>query len=378
MLALLTTCGTAAPQGLRAGTGADASGNAAAGAGSSKDRELVGPSEYPADESLAEMVDPYEALICWFYLPDGGTSERSGGSGGSSRAASKDGVGGGGTDDGGHSNHGGGGKGGGKGYGKEVACFVAYHDEGTRRQTEDDGVDAGGKNSKKVAGLEAKRAAIAARARGRKPQGGDGQGGSESSASSGSGSSSDSGTDGGGGVGEDELDAEDFEPTPLRVRVILASPGTTQQLRKTTGEFLKTTRNRNPVSGDVKSYSARKAHPPPASSSSPGIALLSPLPPPQAHAYPHRTPPSTCFTCYAKKRIGRNSGETERPSGFRSARLEHGAGSSKGFEGVAPAHTGTLNGGELSVRPSRAVSHFGQRHPQTPALKASVHLAIIL
>lgn len=248
VLALLTTCGTASPRGLRAGTGADASGNAAAAVGSSADRELVGPSEYPADESLAEMVDPYEALICWFYLPDGGRSENTGGSGGSSSGTNKDGVGGGGTDEGGGGDRGGGGRGGGKGYGEGIACFVAYHDEGARRQNEDS-VNGRGKNSKKLADLEAKRAAIAARARDRKPQGGeDGQGGSQSSTSSGSGSSSDSGTEDGGEGSEDELDAEDFEPTPLRVRVILASAGTTTQLRKTTGEFLKTTRNRNPVS----------------------------------------------------------------------------------------------------------------------------------
>lgn len=229
MLALLTTCGTAAPRGLKAGTGADGSGDAAARA--SAGTELVGPSEYPTDETLAEMVDQYEALVCWFYLPDGGSSD--GGSGGGS---------------------GGGGDGGGRGYGQGIACFVAYHDEGESRVNEDDaggGGGGGGKNAKRLADLEAKRAAIAARARGRRPQGeeaaedGGYAAGSQSSASSGD-DSSDSDSDAGG---EEELDANDFEPGVLRVRVILASAGTSQQLRKATGAFLKTTRNRNPVSG---------------------------------------------------------------------------------------------------------------------------------
>lgn len=249
VLALLTTCGTAAPRGLRAGTGADGSGDAAARAASAG-KELVGASEYPADETLAEMVDQYEALVCWFYLPDGGCCDGSSGSG--SGDGGDDGGGGDGANE-----QGGGGGGGGRSYGQGIACFVAYHDEGERRAKEGDGsVDGGGgggrggKNSKRLADLEAKRAAIAARARGRRPQGeeggeGGGYAGSQSSASSGD-DSSDSGSD---ARGDEELDAEDFEPGALRVRVILATAGTTEQLRKAAGAFLKTTRNRNPVSG---------------------------------------------------------------------------------------------------------------------------------
>lgn len=231
LLALLTTCGTAAPRGLKAGTVADGSG--ASTAKPSSDREFVAPSEYPTEEALAEMVDPYEALVCWFYLPDGGSSDVGGGA--------TDGAGGGDGDGGG---------GGRSGYGQEVACFVAYHDEGKRRPSDDHGAKngQGEKHTKAVTDLEAKRAAIAARARGRRQQGEDADGGSQYSDSSiSSGGGSDGGTSGGGGS-DDELDAEDFEPGALRVRVVLASPGTTQQLRKATEAFLKTLRNRNPVS----------------------------------------------------------------------------------------------------------------------------------
>ena len=234
VLALLTTCGTAAPRGVKAGTGADGSGDAGARALAGK--ELVGPSEYPADETLAEMVDQYEALVCWFYLPDEGGCD-AGGSGG----------GGGGDEHGAGEGR--------KGYGQGIACFVAYHDEGERRVDEDEADGAGGgKDPKKLADLEAKRAAIAERARGRRRRrgeageadgGGGGYAGSRSSESSGD-NSSDSGSD---AKGDDEIDANDFEPGALRVRVILASDGTTQQLRKAAGAFLKTTRNRNPVSG---------------------------------------------------------------------------------------------------------------------------------
>lgn len=245
VLALLTTCGTTAPRGLKAGTGADGSGDAAARASAGK--ELVGASEYPTDETLAEMVDQYEALVCWFYLPDGGSCD--GGGGGSDGVAGAGAGGGAGGGGGGANEHGVGESG--KRYGKGVACFVAYRDEGDRRVNEDDadaGGGGGGRNSKRLADLGAKRAAIAARARGRKPQGGEGGGGyagAQSSSSSGD-DSSDSGSD---ARGEEELDANDFEPGALRVRVILASAGTTQQLRKAAGAFLKTTRNRNPVSG---------------------------------------------------------------------------------------------------------------------------------
>ncbi|CBJ25838.1 tetratricopeptide repeat domain protein [Ectocarpus siliculosus] len=236
LLALLTTCGTAAPRGLKAGTGADGSG--ASTAKPSSEREFVAPSEYPTEEALAEMVDPYEALVCWFYLPDGGSSDVGGGA--------TDGAGGGDGDGGG---------GGRSGFGQEVACFVAYHDEGKRRPSDDHGAKngQGGKDAKAVTDLEAKRAAIAARARGRRQQGEDADGGSQYSDSSiSSGDGSDGGTSGGGGS-DDELDAEDFEPGALRVRVVLASPGTTQQLRKATEAFLKTLRNRNPVKRNVLS-----------------------------------------------------------------------------------------------------------------------------
>lgn len=210
--------------------GADGSGTSTASPTS--DREFVAPSEYPTEEVLAEMVDPYEALVCWFYLPDGGSSDVGGGA--------ADGAGGGDGDGGGSGR---------SGYGQEVACFVAYHDEGKPRPSDDhDGAKTGqgGKNTKAVTDLEAKRAAIAARARGRRQQGEDADdGGSQNSDSS---ISSGGGSDDGGGGSDDELDAEDFEPGALRVRVILASPGTTQQLRKATEVFLKTLRNRNPVS----------------------------------------------------------------------------------------------------------------------------------
>ncbi|CAM9303645.1 unnamed protein product, partial [Hapterophycus canaliculatus] len=70
--------------------------------------------------------------------------------------------------------------------------------------------------------------------------------------SSGSDDSSIDGNDG-GGASDDELNAEDFEPGALRVRLLLASPGTTQRLREATGMFLKAIRNRNPVKRNVLS-----------------------------------------------------------------------------------------------------------------------------
>lgn len=353
VLALLTTCGTVAPRGLRSGTGADASGGAAAVTAASADRELVGPSEYPADESLAEMVDPYEALICWFYLPDGGSSESTGGGSG---GGAKNGSVSGGTFRGGCGSSGDGSSGGGKGYGQGIACFVAYHDQGVRRQSGGGG-ERGERNSKKLADLEAKRAAIAARARGRKPYGGeDGHGGSQSSASSGGGSSSDSGSDDDGGGSGEEVDADDFEPAPLRVRVILASAGTTQQLRKATGAFLKTTRNRNPVSGDVQcALNSKRIHWPaldqPKSSPLPTLVL----------AHTTIAPPFTCCTRETHERI---TGEAGRPPRFCSTRPEHRTGSSEGFEGAAPARTGTERMSHCTTLPCRKPIR-----PTTPALQ---------
>ncbi|CAM9536199.1 unnamed protein product, partial [Scytosiphon promiscuus] len=246
LLTLLTTCGTAAPRGLKAATGADGTGADAPGGVAGGD--FVAPSEYPTDEVLAEMVDSFEALVCWFYLPDVGRSDSAGG-----------------VENGGDGSCGGGGAKGGKaaggrgGYGSEVACFVAYHDEGTRRSDGADGLSKGGergRDAKRLAGLEAKRAAIAARARGRRRHGEDGgDDGPVNSGSSESGGGDDSGeSDNDGPRGsDDELNAEDFEPGALRVRLLLASPGTTQQLRKATGAFLKAIRNRNPVKRDVLS-----------------------------------------------------------------------------------------------------------------------------
>lgn len=188
--------------------------------------EHVGPSDYPADEALGEMVDSFEALLCWFYLPAGGGND------GDSNGAS----GSGGINSGGRDDHG-------------IACFVAYRDEGKHRHSaaaaataanaaSAENVGEGGKNAQ-MAELEQKRAAIAARARGRRREQ---DGRSQNSGSSLSGGSSD-GADG----KEDGLDAHDFEPGALRVRVILSGLGTTEKLRKATGVFLSAARNRNPV-----------------------------------------------------------------------------------------------------------------------------------
>lgn len=80
-LAMLTTCGSTAPRGLKAGAGGD---NEAA---ATRAGEFVSPSDYPTDEALSEMVDPYEALICWFYPPAG--SGTRGGCKGSGRSANE-------------------------------------------------------------------------------------------------------------------------------------------------------------------------------------------------------------------------------------------------------------------------------------------------
>lgn len=204
---MLTTCGSKDPAGVKARAGADGAVDPAAVG------EYVAPTDYPTDEALAEMVDPYEALICWFYVPpcDVGGVEKGGAAG--------------------------------------VACFVAYNDEGKRRggavgNSGDLDTNQGGneKNPRRLAQLERKRAAIKARARGgRLGEGGEGFRESRSS-------SEDGLSEIGEGVAEDELDANEFEPGALRVRVIMAGPGTTEQLRKATGAFLSAARNPNPVS----------------------------------------------------------------------------------------------------------------------------------
>lgn len=67
---LLTSCGSITPKGLKAKT-IGGKGSGAAYGGGVRAGELVSPSDYPADEALSEMVDTYEALLCWFYLPAG-------------------------------------------------------------------------------------------------------------------------------------------------------------------------------------------------------------------------------------------------------------------------------------------------------------------
>ena len=201
--------------------------------------EYVSPSDYPTDEVLAEMVDAYEALICWFYaLPgSGGVDNDDGSGGGSDTTTGRGGTGRTGKQDGSGKRH--------DGESGGISCFVAYHDEGKRRRPSATNTAFGndepkGEQGSKIAELEEKRAAIAARARDRqREEEGDNQG-SGSSATSNSG-------DNAAAVREQELDTLDFEPGALRVRVILASRGTTELLRKATGVFLSAARNRNPV-----------------------------------------------------------------------------------------------------------------------------------
>ena len=289
-LALLTMCGTAAPRGIKAAVGTDGVTTAATTATIG---EYVAPSDYPTDEVLAEMVDAYEALICWFYAVPGEDDGDSGGSDTTTTTAAAAGHGGGfgggggGTRGGKRSNYDGGSDG--------IVCFVAYHDEGKRRPSatttatageakasdndnkpsdpnakasdvndkaggdmgnepsdktidkpRDDDTASGTNESKPsatkentLAELEQKRAAIAARARDRQQKEEGDVKDADSSATSDSGDNADN--------REQEVDALDFEPGALRVRVILASHGTTELLRKATGVFLSAARNRNPV-----------------------------------------------------------------------------------------------------------------------------------
>lgn len=235
-LALLTTCGTLDPHGQKARTGSESAGSAKAAATG----ELVGPSDYPSEDALAEMVDPFEALICWFYLPAGG---------------------------GGNTNTSGIASGGGENRGDDVgggavACFVAYHDEGKRHAKAGDNdkthttpmTTKSGReeNTTTAAELEQQRAAIAARERGQRHRGrGGSPGGGSHSGSAGSSSDGDHASAAGK---EEELDATEFEPGVFRVRVVVAGPGTTAQLRKATDSFLSAARNRNPVSDALLSY----------------------------------------------------------------------------------------------------------------------------
>lgn len=210
-LALLTTCSSTAPGGLAAGTGTEP----AAASAKSMAAKRVTPLDHPTDKALAEMVDPYEALLSWFYSsPDG--SINAGGS-----VANDD------VDD-----------------EAELACFVAYYDKGKRRKTSSDDTaskDADERSNQvtiKPADLEKKRCTINARAR-------DGYRGAaegmpeDSHPPSGEGSSANS--------MNEEIDANDFEPGVLRVRVILSEPGTRDKLREATKGFLSAMRNRNPV-----------------------------------------------------------------------------------------------------------------------------------
>lgn len=194
-LALLTTCSSTAPRGLAAGNGTEP--------------ERVTPLDHPTNQALAEMIDPYEALLCWFYSsPDGSID----------------------NDDGDDE--------------AELACFVAYHDEGKRRKPSSDATaskDADGHSthrSLKPAELEKKSSKIDARAR-------DGYQGSAE------GMPEDSRTASGGGScandPNEEIDANDLDPGVLRVRVILSDPGTLVRLRQATKGFLSAMRNRNPV-----------------------------------------------------------------------------------------------------------------------------------
>lgn len=201
--------------------------------------EYVSPSDYPTDEVLAEMVDAYEALICWFYALPGsrGVDNDDNNSGGNDSTAGRGGTGRTGKQNGGGKRH--------DGESGGISCFVAYHDEGKRRRPSATNIASGidepkGEQENKIAELEEKRAAIAARARDRqqKEEGGDQGFGSSATSYSGDNAADDR---------EQELDALDFEPGALRVRVILASRGTTELLRKATGVFLSAARNHNPV-----------------------------------------------------------------------------------------------------------------------------------
>lgn len=228
-LVMLTTCGTAVPRGLRAATGKDGAVTAATAAVVG---EYVGPSDYPTDEALAEMVDTYEALLCWFYLPaDGDTGEGDRGivgSGDTDNAAKAEGGG---------------------DYGRNkkpsehsrssrgVVCFVAYRDEPKRRP----GADASHNGMSKSRLEKNAQEADVEQERNETEEGA-----FQNSGSSSSGDSNDSLN-----ARKKDVDAEDFEPGPLRVRVVLGNPRTTKQLRKATGVFLSASRNRNPVRNNI-------------------------------------------------------------------------------------------------------------------------------
>lgn len=204
-LALLTTCSSTAPRGLAAGNGAEPATTSV----KSMSSERVTPLDHPTNQALAEMIDPYEVLLCWFYSsPDGSIDNDD-------------------VDD-----------------EAELACFVAYHDEGERHKPSSDvtaGKDADerrNKRSLKPFEIEKKCSKIDAKARDSYQDIAEGMPEDSCPASGGGSNANDM---------NEEIDANDFDTGVLRVRVILSGPGTLDKLRQATKGFLSAMKNRNPV-----------------------------------------------------------------------------------------------------------------------------------
>ena len=205
-LALLTTCGAQEPRGFKAEAGVH---NTVEAVGSMNGERLM-PSDYPSDEVLAEMVDPYEALLCWYHIPPGGS-----GSNGRRKFVEDDGT---------ETRWAGNRANGDIDDATRIACFVAYHDQGKPRKVDD---------------LKKKHTEIGTKVHDRRQDTENGASGRLRLSSE------------GGAIPtkvDDEINANDFKTGPFRVRMILADPGTSEKLRRATEAFLSAMSNRNIVS----------------------------------------------------------------------------------------------------------------------------------
>lgn len=216
----------------------------------------MNPSDFPTDGVLSEMLDPFEALVCWFYVPSPRSEELG------DEVEDGDGSG-------------------------CVSCFVAYRERGGRTQpggpADGEGPDEIGMNrsedergaaateasrenkesqedlddvdmapsdtnNEKRVGRE-KRPAVAAelrRQRAAVQAQAQAQARVEAARRSGPAGEWDE-QDQDSDSDDNQVDASEYEPGALRMRVIMSNPGTVEQLQRATAAYLSALRTPNPV-----------------------------------------------------------------------------------------------------------------------------------